>query len=245
MNDLTQQIFGGKIDDNQRSIAEVQASVAVAKRFPRDLDQVKNKIIKTCSDPHLAKEAIYTYPRGGVSVQGPSIRLAEELIYCMGNIDVGIRTIDRTDEKTKYEVFCFDKETNNRISRIYERKHSRFRKSGEVKLTDERDIYEIVASDASRRLRACILNAVPHYLVRLAVDQCMKTLSQKGAVNLDKLLEAFEGVGVKKELIEKKWGAIEKLTPENIAVLRSDYNSIKNNLASAKDIFSQNMGEDF
>ena len=59
-----------------RTVAEIQAQVFMAKRFPRDENISRSRILRSCQRPGLASRAIYAYPKGGQNVTGPSIRLA-------------------------------------------------------------------------------------------------------------------------------------------------------------------------
>ena len=43
--------------------------------------------------------------------------------------------------------------------------------------TDPRDIYEMVANQGARRLRACILGIIPGDVVGASVEECQKTLT--------------------------------------------------------------------
>ena len=62
-----------------QALAEVQAAMVVAKRFPRDETAAYSAIMTACKRPSLAEQAMYSYPRGGQKVTGPSIRLAETM----------------------------------------------------------------------------------------------------------------------------------------------------------------------
>src|ERR1035437_1770538 len=80
--------------ESSRAVQEVQASLVIAKRFPRDEIGATKKIINACQRPGLADVAVYDYSRGGSSVTGPSIRLAETIAQYWGNIDFGWREIE-------------------------------------------------------------------------------------------------------------------------------------------------------
>ena len=51
-----------------REMAEVQAAVVMARRFPRDEMRAIEKIRNACSRPTLAESAVYQYSRGGVTL---------------------------------------------------------------------------------------------------------------------------------------------------------------------------------
>ena len=78
-----------------RAMAQVQAQVMIAKQFPRNQVQALAGIIEACKRPQLAESAIYSYPRGGKRVEGPSIRLAEAIAQGWGNIDFGVVELER------------------------------------------------------------------------------------------------------------------------------------------------------
>jgi hypothetical protein len=61
--------------EQSRAVAEIQASMVIAKKFPRDEIAARDKILNACTRPALAESALYTYSRGGMEIAGPSIRL--------------------------------------------------------------------------------------------------------------------------------------------------------------------------
>src|SRR5690349_331414 len=69
-----------------KAVAEVQAMLTIAKRFPRDEARAYQKVQTACQRPMLAEAARYTYNRGGSEITGPSIRLAEAIAQLWGNI---------------------------------------------------------------------------------------------------------------------------------------------------------------
>ena len=79
-----------------RAIAEAQGKLVIAKRFPRNEIQAFANMKKACQRTGLANKAFYSYPRGGETVSGPTIRLAEELARCWGNIDFASKSFRRT-----------------------------------------------------------------------------------------------------------------------------------------------------
>ena len=78
--------------------AQIKARYLYAERHPRDLDLVRQKLLKECRRPAFAAVARYLKPRGK-GVEGPSIRFAEAAIRLMGNIAVEQSTIYDDREK--------------------------------------------------------------------------------------------------------------------------------------------------
>jgi hypothetical protein len=224
-----------------RAVAEVQAAYVIAKKFPRDENASYMRIMKSCERPFLAEQAMYAYPRGGQLVTGPSIRLAEELARSWGNIDCGVREISQENGMSVAEAYAIDLETNTRVVKTFHVPHSRDTKQGKKRLTDSRDIYELVANQGARRLRACILGVVPGDVVDAAVTRCGKTMESSDipmADQIRKLVMAFDEIGVKTEHIEKRLGhKLDATIPQEIVTLRGIYKSIKDGMADRSQFF--------
>ena len=140
--------------ESSRAVAEAQGKLVIAKNFPRDEVEAYAKAMNACKRKSLAKNATYSYPRAGSTISGPSIRLAEELARCWGNIDFGIKELSQKEGESEMMAYCWDTETNTISSQTFVVAHLRDTKNGSQKLTTQRDIYENNANMAGRRLRA-------------------------------------------------------------------------------------------
>jgi len=224
-----------------RAVAEVQAAYVIAKKFPRNEHQAYMKILEACKRPFLAEHAMYTYPKGGQLVSGPSIRMAEVLAQSWGNIDCGIRELSQSNGVSVAEAYCIDLETNMRSVKIFHVPHVRDTKKGRQKLTDARDIYEMVANQGSRRLRACILAVLPIDVQEAAVAQVKKTLETGELPMADRIrlmIQKFDEVGVKVEHLEKRLGhKLDATIPQEIVTLQGIYKSIKDGFSGREDFF--------
>lgn len=224
-----------------RAVAEVQAQYVIAKKFPRDELDSYQRIIKACKRPFLAEQAVYCYRRGSAEVTGASIRLAEAIAQAWGNIDCGVRELNQEDGMSVAESYAIDLETNTRVSKTFHVKHVRDTKQGKKALTDSRDIYEMVANQGARRLRACILGVIPGDVVEAAIAQCTKTLESSDvpmSEQIRRVLMAFDEVGVNHENIEKFLGhKLEATIPKEIVTLRGIYKSIKDGITDRSQFF--------
>jgi hypothetical protein len=225
-----------------RTIQEVQGAIVVAQHCPRSETRAFQEIVKSCKRPSLAEKAVYAYPRGGQQITGPSIRLAEVIARLWGNVQYGIREISQNDNETRYEAYCWDVQTNVRASRVFTQKHERHTKKGVQKLKDPRDIYEIVASNAARRLRACILEIVPSDIVEEAISTCDMTLKNANSTPLTdrvrKMVASFTDFGVTEEMIEKRIGhKAEAINEVELINLGKIYMSIKDGFSNREDWF--------
>jgi len=227
----------------ERSIAEVQGAMTVAKRFPRDEVKARDRILTACARPSLAERAIYTYSRGGTEISGLTIRAAEEIARNWGNINFGWHVIESNLGKSTIEAFARDLETNTRTTRQFDVSHQRVTKTKTTLLTDPRDIYEKQANEAARRMRSCIEALIPRDIQDDAREQCEETLRTKTDVTpaaIKKLIAAFAEHGVTQQQIEKRiqrsLGAIQ---PAHVVQLRKIYNSMRDGMSDKTSWFDE------
>lgn len=226
-----------------RAVAEVQAAYVIAKKFPRNQSESYVNIIEACKRPYLAEQAIYAFPRGGKLVTGASIRLAEAMAQAWGNLDCGVRELSQSNGVSVAEAYAIDLQTNTRVTKVFHVPHVRDTKKGRTKLTDARDIYEIVANQGARRLRACILGIIPGDVVEAAVERCKRTLESSVAdipisEQIRKMVLAFDEFGVKVEHLEKRLGhKMEVTIGAEIVTLKGIYKSLKDGMAKREDFF--------
>lgn len=224
-----------------REIAEVQSAMVIAKRFPRDMIAATDRILRACTRPTLADSALYSYSRGGTEITGPSIRLAEVAAQAWGNMSYGIRELDQRKGVSTVEAFAWDMETNTRQVKVFQVEHKRHTRSGAYALEDPRDIYELVANQGARRLRACILGVVPGDVIEAAVNQCEETMRASADTSpeaLQKMVAAFLPFGVVKEHIEKRIQCrLEAIRPAQVVQLKKIWKSLNDDMSKPADWF--------
>lgn len=227
--------------ESSRAVQEVQAAMVIAKKFPRDQKAAMDRILNACTRPGLANAAVYQYARGGTDITGPSIRLAEALAQEWGNVQVGIRELEQQDGESTVESFAWDLETNYRQTKTFQVRHERHTKTGVKALTDPRDIYELVANQGARRLRACILGVIPGDVVEAALNQCETTMAADADVSPEaqkKMLEAFAKFNVTKEQIEAlTQRRMDAITPAQVVRLKKIYASLKDGMSKPEEWF--------
>jgi len=245
-NNVAERSNGNMVDvQSSRAMQEVKAAMTIAKRFPRDEYAAIERIKSACKRVGLAESAKYSYPRGGTRVEGASIRLAEMLAQNWGNIDFGV--IELEQDKKNAESICmayaWDLETNTRQSKTFTVPHMRYTKEGTKLLEDPRDIYEMVANNGARRLRACILGVIPGDIQDIAMEECTNTLAGQNKEPLEdrirKMISAFKDYGVTKAMIEGRLGHdVSAIDETEFVGLRSVYNSLKDGMGSREDFFT-------
>lgn len=232
---------GGAVAD--RAVAEIQAQVFMAKQFPRDENQARARILRSCQRPGLASKAIYTYPKGGQRVTGPSIRLAEAIAQAWGNLDFNTVILEQRENESVCLSYCWDVETNTRASRSFIVPHKISTKHGEKVLTDPREIYELAANQGARRLRACILSIIPGDIVDEAIEACNETLSGGNKRPLiDRLRELTDRFmtyySVPLSSIERYFGyPLDSFTEMDGITLAGIYTALRDGASSREDYF--------
>jgi hypothetical protein len=231
--------------EEARAIAQVQAAVMVAKRFPRDETAALAKIVKACTRPGLAEVALYEYPKGGKTITGPSIRMAETIAQAWTNFEFGWRELSRGvgPENVGFswvEACAWDLENVLRRPMTFHVKHWRDTQQGGYALKDEREIYELCANMAARRLRACILNLIPGDVVEAAVNEVERTLSALEATpeRVAKMVEAFAVFKVTRAQLETRIGRkLETISPTVLLQLMKIHNSLRDGMSKPGDWF--------
>ena len=227
--------------DQARAVAEVQAALVIAASRPRNELRARDRLLQACQRVNLASGALYQYSRGGTAISGPSIRLAEAAARAWGNMTYGFRELARRTGESECEAYAWDLETNTKAVRQFAVRHRRDTKKGGYDITDERDIYELMANYAQRRVRAAILEIIPGDIMEDAVAECERTMkSNVGNVTdaATKLIQAFAEMGIPREAVEKRLGhRIDAIQPAQIIGFRKVYTSIKDGMSEPKDWF--------
>lgn len=190
----------------EKEAKQMEIAMITAKRFPRDYTEVEMKVEKACTRERLAAAAEYSFPRAGETITGASVRLMEVIAQCYGNVEFGVSEIQRYADYSEGEAFAWDFENNIRVSRRFTVPHYRDTKGGRKRVTEDRDIREVVFNYGSRNMRACIERVIPRDLVDLALEKCRETLNgdSKGlADRIKKCKKAFEAYEIDALLLER------------------------------------------
>lgn len=226
-----------------REAQEVQVAMVAAKKFPRDVCNAYNRIIDDCKRRTLAEKSMYEYPRGGQTVTGPSIHLAKAIARSWGNLDSGFKVLEQGQKESTVMAYCWDLETNYRETKVFTVQHVRETKKGTFPLTDSRDIYELIANQAARRERSCILSVIPQDIIDAAIGQCNVTLQGDGGITKEDairdIIYRFQNkYGISKEILESYIGRkAEAFTIQSVTRLRNVYTALNDGTASIDQYF--------
>lgn len=226
--------------------AEIDMQISTAKAFPRSLKTFLQKAesMATVSES-VAESCNYALPRGGKSLQGPSVRLAEIICATYGNIRSGARVIANDGKTITAQGICHDLETNNCVTvevkrRITDRNGKTFN-----------DDMQTVTGNAACAIafRNAIFKVIPAALVNDIYEKT-KEVAKGTAETLpkrrDKAIKYFKEHGVmEKQILEvlnlKK---IEDIDLDNLATLRGMVSAVQNGETTIKDLFEAEHKED-
>lgn len=93
--------------------AELDQQVSTAKAYPRSVAKFKAEALAMATlDQDTAASCFYALPRGGKTIEGPSIRLAEIIGSAWGNLNYGARVVSIDDKFLTAQGICRDLERN-------------------------------------------------------------------------------------------------------------------------------------
>lgn len=220
--------------------SEIEQQVATAKRYPRSI----TLFLRECTElatmtQEVAQECIYALPRGGKTIEGPSIRLAEILASCWGNCRSGSRIVNEERDFVTAQGVFHDMERNVHIS--YEVKRRITDKTGK---RYNADMIGVTANAAcSVALRNAITKGIPkafwnevYKAARKTIMGDIKTLANRRA----DLLTAFQKFGVTPELVCKKLGVagVPDIGLEHFVTLQGVYTAIRDGEITPESAFA-------
>jgi len=210
-----------QVAPNAVVVAEIEAQIATAKKYPRNIKVFKDKLMSMATlDQSTAEGCFYALPRGGKTITGPSVRFAEIALSCYGNC---VAEADVVDEDRKYVYAigqCRDLENNVAI-RMKVRRRITNRQG--IRYND--DMIATAANAACAiALRNAIFKIVPGAYIKEAFDQVKETAVGKAKSLLDRrteVLKRLAKIGVNEERVLNAIGrkSVDEITVEDLASL--------------------------
>lgn len=210
----------GAITKASEARSEMEAAVVMARNYPRDEARAAHKMHMSAWRVSFAEEALYSFPRGGTQVEGPSVRLAREMARCWGNLRHSIQVVSIDEDFVHVRGRAWDMETNTlaenetKFKRLQQRKG----RGGVTQWVepDERDMRELVSRHGAVCVRNAILQLMPYDVVEDMLNACKETTTkaatsglaeEEGRVaNLRSLEAWFKQHGVTKAMLEQRLG---------------------------------------
>ncbi len=241
----------------EQAKARIQSAYIMAMQRPRNFDQARINILRSCDRPGFAELAEYAKPIGGSNIIGPSIRFAEECVRNWGNMDVTQQVVYDDETVRRITVTVTDYETNAsfsssvQIEKTVERKNSsgrevlseRINSRGEkvflVKATED-EIANKQGSAISKAMRNDVLRLIPQDLIAEALERARETLKKKDRTDPDsarkKLSDAFAKIGIMPNDLKEYLGHdLAQIQPSELQELRGIYQSISDGQSKWSD----------
>lgn len=244
-----------------REEAELKGQIFMAKSYPRDETAAAIKVRKACGNPTFADGCVYSFPRGGSTISGPSVKLAREIARYWPNLKYGLRIVASTADTVHIKGYCFDLEMNtlveaeDQFAKLIQRrvKGADGERTTQWIMPDERDLRELVNRRGAILVRNCILQLTPSWLTDEAIAECRKTMNAvaRGDLETDKpthirnILAAFVDLGVDQQMIERRLGGpMITINEDKLAELRQMFKSITDGNSTVRDYFGEGGGDD-
>lgn len=241
-----------EIDDGQESPGvptdiphASYGAISAAKRFPRSIRTVLNQAeALATATQEIAAACIYSLPRGGKQLTGPSVRLAEIMASAWGNMRIGARIIREDGNFIIAQGYAHDLQTNTECTfelrrRITDSKGRRY----------SDDMIAVTANAAqSIALRNAVFRVVPRALVdeiyararAVAVGE-QKTIGTRR----DAMVGHFTKLGVTTDKLLGLVGkpSVDDLDGEDLLILRGLANALKDGTTTIDAAFPEKRTE--
>lgn len=196
--------------------SEIDIQIATAKRYPRNIEQAKNRIMELATqDKDIAYNCFYHLERTEnkkdehgqwrevkVVIEGLSVRMAEIIATCWGNLRCASRIIGNDGKMITAQGVCHDLETNVAVS--VENKRSITYSSGK---TYSQDMQVVTGNAASSiAFRNAVLKVVPKVVIGDIItniqSKAREQINQRGIPDQWRdCVAAFQKLGVKEDML--------------------------------------------
>lgn len=194
----------------QLATVQIQSRYHIARRFPRNLDVVRQNMLLECDrpsfyEPDMKKNgssvAIYRVPRGGSNIEGVTIRFAEMAARNFGNFGIDLQQIGEDDTQRIYLVTATDYETNLvsaeivNVPRTIERKFAKDTDTVISSRTNSKgeNVFTILGTDddlamkrnalISKAKRNLIMGFIPGWIVEECIDKIRANAAKKDGID--------------------------------------------------------------
>lgn len=241
----------------QKHLGEALARCQVAREFPRNLEQVRTKLLLLCSKPSFARTAVYQKPGGGERVfQGLSIRFAEEALPIFKNLHVAVaETQDGPSEQT-WVVSVTDLESNIVLSeevviqKLAPKEVGRTEHGTIMQMSplDADEFHALRLSVCARMRRTLILQNFPHALRAECLEICLRSSEAADSSEADlvrkDMVDQFASFGVTTDDLKAYLGhAMRSINERELSGLRHVLNALRDGEATWPDFMIAKRGK--
>jgi len=218
---------------------EVDIQVATAKRFPRSIARFRKRALDMATvDPEIASSCYYSLIKGGTTIEGASIRLAEIVAATYGNLRAETRIVDEGEKHVTAQASIWDLENN--VAVRVETRRGIVGRSGKRYNPDM--INTTCNAAASIALRNAIFRVVPKAYIAPILERCREVGAgdaESLASNRTQALQWLESKGVSRERVFAALGkeGIEDIGIGDVATLRGIVTAVRDGESSFDESF--------
>jgi hypothetical protein len=230
------------------SRAEVDMKITTARRYPRIMSKVKQDMLSFATlDEETAAACFFTIPRGGKTIQGPSVRLAEIAVSAYQNITAASRVLNVVSSGENPHVViqavCHDLQNNVTVS-IEKRRaiNSKKNHDGSRKPVSDDDIQLAVNACSAIAFRDSVFKVIPQALIkpvyeaakRVAVGEVKSLVTHR-----QKVIDRLKQMGATEERILAVVDArkVDDVTVDKLEVLVGLGTAIKDGVTTLEEAF--------
>jgi hypothetical protein len=218
--------------------SEVDMQIATAKAYPRDVKKSLERIKAMAkADEETANGCFYHLSRGGDEINGLSVRMAEIIASCWGNLRVQSRIIGNDGRTITAQGVCHDLESNLAVSVEVKRKITG--KNGQTFSED----MQVVTGNAACAIafRNAVLKVVPKAITQGVINEVQEGAKKNIdlAKNRQQCVGYFVSLGVAETQLFEFLGinTMEEITADMIMNLRGIATAIKEGTTTVQETF--------
>ena len=225
--------------------SDIDMQIATAKQYPRNIPEVLNKIATYATmDVETATDCFYVLRRGGSTIDGLSVRMAEIIAGAWGNMRVQTRIIGNDGKTITAQGVCHDLETNLAVSVEVKR-----RITDKYGKTYNEDMQVVTGNAASAiAFRNAVLKVVPKAVTKKVIAD-VKQVALGQSLDLEtsrqNMIQYFSKLGVNEKMLLEYLGKTkrEEIDKEAVFELRATANAIKEGTTTVEDSFVKPIEE--
>jgi len=225
--------------------AELDVAITTAKSYPRDLQRFLQKTIQDATvTQEIAEKCIYSLPRQGKTLEGPSVHLARICCANFQNLKVAVRVISNDGKSIVAQGVCIDMENNYTAS--VEVKRSILDRNGN---TYSIDMQTVTANAACAiAFRNVVFQVIPSAYISPILDAIKN--SAKGSTNdletrRKNCLQWYANNGIDDRRVCDLVGVIEvsQIGLEELFQLKNMQEGLKSGEITIQSLLADNEGE--
>lgn len=227
----------------QNNSDNIRSEIEMAKSYPRNIEHALKSATQLITiDEETAQSCFYRLPprkgpEGPVEIMGPSIRLAEIIFSCWGNLQVGARIISNDGKFIVVRGIAKDLETLNMYDAEVQRGITY--KNGGTYSNDM--VNNTINAASSIAIRNALFRIIPRTIINklynLAMQHAVGT-QESLPTKINQAFNYFKKFGIQPEKITNYFNKPkEEFTAEDAVCIMGLANAVKDNMITIDKVF--------